>query len=570
MSCTKVYMSAKKQIGPQKDCKVKRAKAPGHVGPSNQDAPAAVLTETSEGEHSSGVVQKLILKELHRVNDRLHVVEEQMDCRQPKKVKKLSKLSKPMNTKQKASKIRSCGFTDSDSSSDSEPSLDRNILKNYRPVSNLSFISKLIEKVVAKQLNEFMSHEGLLNVNQSAYKSSHSTETALLKIQNDIALSVDSGKAVALTLLDLSAAFDMIDHSLLYDCLHDWFGLDGTVLSWIKSYLSNRKQKIKIGDSFSEAVILPFGVPQDSVLGPLLFTLYTSPLSQVISKFNVTHHLYADDTQIYLAVDSRNFDSSMEELTECLKSVQEWMDGVKLKLNPEKTEFIIIGQKAIRESLAPNFPVPLLQNNISPSVEVKNLGVIFDSDNSFDNHVAKVCRACYYHLRDLQRIRKFLGVETAILLANAMVSSRLDYCNSLLYGVSKSNIAKLQRVQNALCRIVFRLDKMSHVTPFLKKLHLLPIQHRILFKYNLLVFKAINLSQPPYLSALIRSSSLTRGNRLSISSTRPNKHIGRRGFAVAAPAEWNKLPQTVRSQQTIDGFRSQLKTYLFRLAYPPP
>ena len=273
-------------------------------------------------------------------------------------------------------------------------------------------------------------------------------------------------------------------------------------------------------------------------MGPLLFTLYTSPLSQVISIFNVTHHVYADDTQIYLAVDSRNFDSSMEELTECLKS--EWMVGVKLKLNPEKNEFIIIGQKATRESLAPNFPVPLLQNNISPPVGVKNLGVTFDSDNSFDNHLAKVCRACYYHLCDLRRIHKFLSDETAILLANAMVSSRLDYCNSLLYGVSKSNIAKLQRVQNALCRIIFRLDKMSCYTLF-KKLHWLPIQHHILFRYNLLVFKAISLSQPPYLSALIRSSSRTRGNSLSVSSNRPKKHIGRRGFAVAAPAEWNKL-----------------------------
>ena len=275
-------------------------------------------------------------------------------------------------------------------------------------MSNLSFISKLIEKVVAKQLNEFISHEGLLNINQSAYKSSHSTETALLKTENDIALSVDSQKAVALTLLVLSAAFDMIDHSLLYDCVHDWFGLDGTVLFWIKSYLSNRKQKFKIGDSFSEVVIVPFGVPQGSVLGPLLSTLYTSPLSQVISKFNVTHHLNADDTQIYLAVDSRNFDFSMEELTECLKSVQEWMDGVKLKLNPEKNEFIIIGQKAIRVAYT-IFPVPFLQKNISPSVEVKNLGVTFDSDNSFDNHVAKVCRACYYHLRDLCRIHKCYG-----------------------------------------------------------------------------------------------------------------------------------------------------------------
>ena len=200
-------------------------------------------------------------------------------------------------------------------------------------------------------------------------------------------------------------------------------------------------------------------------------------------------------------------------------------------------------------------------------MEVKNLGVIFDSDNSFDNHVAKVCRACYYHLCDLRRIRKFLSDETAILLANAMVSSRLDYCNTLLYGVSKSNIAKLQRVQNALCCIIFRLDKMTPVTPFLKKLHWLPIQHRILFKYNLLVFKAINLSQPPYLSALIRSSSLTRCNRLSVSSTHPKKHIGSRGFAVAAPAEWNKLPQTVRSEQTIDHFRSQLKRHWHT---PPP
>ena len=209
---------------------------------------------------------------------------------------------------------------------------------------------------MAKQLNEFISRQGLLNDNQSAYKSSHSTETALLKIQNDIACSVDSGKAVALTLLDLSAAFDTIDHSLLYDCLHDWFGLDGTVLSWIKSYLSNRKQKIKISDSFSEAVILPFGVPQGSVLCPLLFTLYTSPLCQIISKFNVTHHLSADDTHIYLAIDSRNFDSSMEELTECLKSVQDWMDGAKLKLNPEKKRIYHCRSKSHQRVACTKFP----------------------------------------------------------------------------------------------------------------------------------------------------------------------------------------------------------------------
>ena len=244
---------------------------------------------------------------------------------------------------------------------------------------------------------------------------------------------------------------------------------------------------------------------------------------------------------------------------------------VSLKLSIiEKTEFIIIGDRQARESLINKFPTQLLGNSISPTDTVKNLGVIFDSGNTFSNHITNTCRACYYHLKDLRRIRKYLSMETAALLANSMISSRLDYCNSLLYGISKYNVAKLQKIQNALCRIVFRLDRTSHVIPFLQKLHWLPITYRILFKYNLITFKAINFSQPTYLSSLIKTSCLTRGNRLSLSSASHKKAIGRRGFAVASPIEWNRLPQSVRSQQTITGFRSQLKTYLFRLAYPPP
>ena len=448
--------------------------------------------------------------------------------------------------------------------------LDRNLLKNYRPVSNLSFISKLIEKVVAKQLNNYIDNEGLSNVNQSTYRRLHSTESALLKIQNDIAALMDTGKAVALTLLHLSAAFDSIDHDILFNSLRDWFGVDGTVLRWIKSYLSNRKQKVKLDNSFSDAFSLLYGVPQNSVLGPLLFTLYTTPLTNIISNFNVTHHLYADDTQIYLALDHRNFDSSFVELTECLTCVQNWMAGVKLKLNPEKTEFIIIGDRQARESFINKFPTQLLGNSISPTDTVKNLGVTFDSGNTFTSHITNMCRTCYYHLKDLRRIRKFLSVDTAALLANSMISSRLDYCNSLLYGVIKYNVAKLQKIQNALCRIVFRLDRTSHVTPFIQKLHWLPITYSNLFKYNLITFKAIKFSQPIYLSSLIKTSCLMHGNRLSLSSVSHKKAIGRRGFAMASPTEWNRLPQSVRSQQTITGFSSQLKTYLFRLAYPPP
>ena len=237
---------------------------------------------------------------------------------------------------------------------------------------------------------------------------------------------------------------------------------------WIKSYLTNRRQKVKLSNSFSDAFSLPYGVPQGSVLGPLLFTLYTTPLSHIISSFNVTHHLYADDTQIYLALESRNFDSSITELTECLACIQKWMDGVRLKLNPEKTEFTVISNRQARESIMQKFPTQFLRNSISPTNEVKNLGVTLDSGNTFASHITKVCRACYYHLKDLRRIRNFLSVETAALLANSMISSRIDYCNSLLYGVNKYNVAKLQKIQNALCRIVFRLDKQAMLLPICK------------------------------------------------------------------------------------------------------
>ena len=213
---------------------------------------------------------------------------------------------------------------------------------------------------MTKQLNNCIDSEGSSNVNQSDNRRLHSTETVLLKMQNDFAASMDSGKAIALTLLDLSATFETKDH-IICNCLRDWFGVDGTVLRWIKSYLSNHKQMVELANTFSDASSLP----QCSVLGPLHFTLYTTPLSNIISSFNFTHHLYTDDTQIYLAFDHRNFDSSFAEPTECLTCFQKWMDGVKLKLNPEKTEFIITGDRQASESLIQKFPIQLLGNSIS-------------------------------------------------------------------------------------------------------------------------------------------------------------------------------------------------------------
>ena len=179
-----------------------------------------------------------------------------------------------------------------------KPNLDPENLKNYRPVSNLPFLSEILEKIVLSQLKEHLLSNNLLDPKQSAYREFHSTETALLKVTNDILLSGDEGKVSVLTLLDLSAAFDTIDHSILCNRLNFNFGMCGIVLDWFKSYLTNRSQAVLIHGNTSNFNPLNFGVPQGSVLGPVLYTLYARPLGSVIRPYEINNHMFADDTQL--------------------------------------------------------------------------------------------------------------------------------------------------------------------------------------------------------------------------------------------------------------------------------
>ena len=217
--------------------------------------------------------------------------------------------------------------------------------KNYRPVSNLSFISKIIEKVVSNRLQAHINSNKLNNPMQSAYRKFHSTETALLRVHNDFSVSLDKGHVTALTLLDLSAAFDTIDHNTLTNRLAEWYGVSGMALA------CGRHQKIKIDKSFSHSSLLEHGVPQGSVLSPVLFSLYTAPLITIISSYGLSHHLYADDTQSYISLTGDTATESLKMLQSCITGVSAWMAQSKLKLNPSKTEFLLIGSKSQRRSL---------------------------------------------------------------------------------------------------------------------------------------------------------------------------------------------------------------------------
>ena len=203
-------------------------------------------------------------------------------------------------------------------------------MNNYRPGSPPSFLSKILEKVVASRLNSHINSSHTLNDYESAYRKFHSTKTALLKIHNDILSSIDDGRVTALTLFYLSAGFDTIDHNIILRRLGNWFGVSRKALDWFKPYLTDRIQRIKLGNCMSSRSDLSFGVPQGSVLDPLLFTLFATPLSSLISGHAIPHHLYADDSQLYFSFSSVNSAAALNGLQSCLASVQSWMSTNKL------------------------------------------------------------------------------------------------------------------------------------------------------------------------------------------------------------------------------------------------
>ena len=446
-------------------------------------------------------------------------------------------------------------------------SLDPDCLKNFRPVSNLTFVSKLIEKVVSNQLTNHLKTNNILEAFQSAYKACHSTETALLRVSNDILRAVDNKQCVAVTLLDLSAAFDTIDHSILFNILSNDLGVDGLAIQWFRSYLSNRTQSVSINGTVSEPLELPHGVPQGSVLGPLLFCAYMTKLGQIIQSHDLSYHIYADDTQIYLSFNVHESQSAIQSLEICISEIKSWMIKHKLKLNDDKTEFITVSSPHNKSEIN-GLKIKIGEESIASSKSVRNLGVIMDCVFNMQDHITSVCQSCYFHLRNIGSIRRYLTNETAAQIIHSFVTSKLDYCNSLLYGLPQNSLERLKKVQNTAVRIITTCHRQDNITPHLKSLHWLPVHLRIDFKINLLTFKSLNGLAPDYLLSLIKlrktkHSLRSETKQLLVTPKTRTTSYGDRAFSVCAPVLWNELPDDIRFETELCTFKSKLKTYLF-------
>ena len=261
------------------------------------------------------------------------------------------------------------------------------MIKNtFRPISNLAFSGKLIEHIVADQSISHIDQHNLMEGKQLAYRKFHSTETAPLKVKTDIIKTMDNQEITCLILLDLSAAFDTIDHTILLNRLETTFGIRDTALKWTASFLTGRTQKVAIGDlgtdlgATSDPVTLTFGVPQGSVLDPILFTLYTVPLGKICRKHHIFYHLYADDTPLYLAFkpnSNGSKDECIHSLENCINEIRDWTCNNLLKFNDGKTEFIILGTQQQLQKIS-HINIWIGEDMVTPVNMVCNHGFFID------------------------------------------------------------------------------------------------------------------------------------------------------------------------------------------------
>ena len=427
---------------------------------------------------------------------------------------------------------------------------DTDDVNNYRPISILPISMKIFEKVVHYQVSGFLDSSNLLSTSQSGFRHGYSTDTAVICVSDFILKELGDGKYVGAVLVDLKKAFDTVDHKILLKKLF-CYGFRDVSLDWFESYLSDRYQCTLLENTMSDFTQEnPFGVPQGSVLGPLLFLLYINDIGDCISH-DTFYHLYADDTIIIRSAnDPELLRSSMMQQ---LKDLGKWFFNSKLSVNTSKTEVIYFGRPKKVKECKSEPPLRFLGDTIESKTEVKYLGVVFDENMNWNQHAQKVRSKAYFALNRVKRVSSLLTNETKRLITNALVMPHISYCSNSWSTMSAANHNKFESLMRSINKIAPLNKTFKQVCEINK---------------SVMMFKGVHNIAPKYLSdrATLVKDKHKRNTRFSEQNNvvvpRSKSRSTDRTFINSASAIWNDLPTEIKTIKSIVLFKKSVKKHV--------
>lgn len=444
--------------------------------------------------------------------------------------------------------------------------------KDLRPVSILPCLSKVLERVVYNQMLEYLEANNMLPDLQSGFRKGRGTATALSDVVGNILEARDRGEGTILTLLDFTRAFDAINTTLLLSKLA-YYGFTTETIQWFASYLQNRSQLVEIQKEDGSKISspprrVPRGVPQGSILGPLLYILYSA---DIIKSFqHCRYHMYADDIQLYITFKPADTLEAVAKMNDDLERVMLWSDNNSLVLNPLKSKFMVLGSRKMISAILSVKPKVVIRGEQIDRVEIAcNLGLTMDPQLRFEKHISNSMRSCFYRLKLLYSIRDYLSVDLRKQLVDSLILSRLNYCDTVYGPCLLSRTEKLiQRIQNACTRFCVKIPRRSHVTPFINENNILKMAARRKLHMSSLLFGVVTTQKPHY---LFEKLSWRESKYEPRSSTKPlctssHRTAAFRGsFRYAATHCWNNLPPPVRVLKSKKHFLSILKKYFMQI-----
>ena len=444
---------------------------------------------------------------------------------------------------------------------------------NFRPISIVPVIAKLVERAVHQQLYAYLSENHLLSSSQHGFRPRHSTETALTSISDRILNSFDHGEVSLLCLLDLTKCFDVIDHSKLLTKL-SLYGID---TSWFSAYLSNHTQSVSLTDALGRVQTsspLPnnIGIFQGSSLGPLLYCIFANDLSLFAEDATVIQ--YADDTQVLISGKKSQIQDVVLRMENTLSSLDIWFRANGLKVNAVKTQLMLLGSPQNLRTLT-DIKVNLRDHILTPVPETKNLGLVFDSSLNWDRHVSVVTQRCFGVLTGLSHLRGHLPKAVLSALIHALVFSQLRYCLSVYGNGKKGNFCRIQKVINFSAKLLFGRRKYDHVSDLLEGLGWLGAESMATYHTLCLLHKVRRCGEPEQLAVGLSTVAdaraterVTRQDHL-LSVPRSRTEMGRRRFTCRGPALYNGLPRDF-TELPVPVFCRRLKRRLAAAVPPAP